>query len=70
MLLEILTLFGRFNPSLRAEDVWIREDCSVLVDEIGGTTHWGLRHNIRQTRQTEMRGEVIRHSSLTPGGIT
>lgn len=70
MLLEILAPLGRFNPSLGAEGVGVREDCCVLVDEIGGTAHWSLRHNVRQIKQTEMRGEVIRRLSLTPGGIT
>lgn len=46
MLLEILTSLGRFDPSLRAEGVGVRKDCCVLVDEIGGTAHWGLRHNV------------------------
>jgi hypothetical protein len=40
------------------------------VDEIGGTAHWSLRHNVRHNKQTEMRGEMIRRLSLTPGGIT
>lgn len=70
MSLEVLTSLGRFNPSLGAEGVGVREDCRVLVDEIGGTTHWSLRHNVSQNKQTEMRGEVIRRQSLTPGGIT
>lgn len=50
MLLEILTSLGRFNPSLGAEGVGVRKDCCVLVDEIGGTAHWSLRHNVSKPR--------------------
>lgn len=70
MLLQILTSLGRFNPSLGTEGVGVREERLVLVDEIGGTAHWSLRHNVRHNKQTEMRGEMIRRLSLTPGGIT
>jgi hypothetical protein len=60
MLLQILPSCGRFNPSLGAEGIGIREECRVLVNKIGGTAHWSLRHNVRQTKQTEMRRDVIK----------